>query len=127
MNKPTKTTQLPTFDTVEQLMADTFLLNLIAEYIADFTEKRNEVSEGGKKKLKRNPIDFLIEMNKFNEKSITAEYIEIHYKRSALSGSVREFISYLVIECIGKTFQHYEVLFQKQNKNTSKSKKNGKE
>jgi len=123
MNKPTKTTQLPTFDTVEQLMSDTFLLNLIAEHITEFVSKRNEISEGGKIKLKRNPIDFLIEMNKLNENSIATEYIEIHYKRSVLSGSVREFISYLVIECIGKTFQHYDVLYKKQNKKQSKIKK----
>jgi hypothetical protein len=64
-----------------------------------------------------------MDLNQFNEKSIASEYIEIHYKRSKLPGTVRELISFIVLECVGKTFTHYDVLFKKQNKITSKTKK----
>ena len=125
MNKPTKNTELPSFETVEQLMADSYLHKCISDVITEMTAERDKVSEGGKIMLKRNAVSFLIEMNKFNAQFIASEYIEIHYKRSKLSGGVREFITYLINECTGKTFKHYETLFQKQNKKTSKSNKNG--
>ena len=126
MNKPAKHVELPTFETVEQLMANTFLQNCIAEKISEFTDIRDKASEGGKIRLKRNAIDFLMDFNQFNEKSLATEYIEIHYKRSKLPGTVRELIGFMVHECVGKTFTHYDVLFKKQNKKTSKSNKNEK-
>ena len=123
MEKQPKTLTLPTFNTVEDIMANAYLLKCIEKLITEMMAERDKVSEGGKLKLKRDAVSFLIDMNKFNAESIAAEYIEIHYKRSKLSGSIREFISFLVVECVGDTFKHYEILFQKQNKKTSKSKK----
>ena|ERR1035437_76183 len=125
MEKPKQHVELPSFDTIEQLMADSYLLKCISEKIIEFTDIRYKASEGGKIKLKRNAIDFLMDLNQFNEKSIATEYIEIHYKRSKLPGTVRELISFMLHECVGKTFKHYDVLFNKQNKITSKTKKNG--
>lgn len=122
MEKPKQHVELPSFDTVEQLMADTYLLNCITAKIKEFTDIRDKASEGGTIKLKRNAIDFLMDLNQFNEKSIATEYIEIHYKRSKLPGTVRELISFLVVECVDKTFKHYDVLFQKQNRKPIKSK-----
>lgn len=85
--------------------------------------ERDKVSEGGKLKLKRDAVSFLIDMNKFNAESIATEYIEIHFKRSKLSGAIREFISFLIVECVGDTFKHYDALFNKQNKKATKTKK----
>lgn len=124
MEKLPKFIELPVFLDVEQLMADTFFLKCLANQITDINNDRDKVSEGGTVKLKRNHVTLLIELGIFNEKSIASEYLKIHYKRSVLPGMVREFISYLVAECVDKTFKHYEVLSQKQNKKTLKSKKN---
>jgi len=125
MEKVKKSIDLPTFNSVEEIMADAFFLKCIDDMITDMNSDRDKVSEGGKIKLKRNAISFLIDMNRFNSTCIASDFIEIHYKRSTLPGAAREFISYFVVECIDKTFKHYEILFQKQNKKTSKSKKNG--
>jgi len=70
MEKPKQHVELPSFDTVEQLMDDTYLLKCISEKITEFTDIRDKTSEGGKIKLKRNAIDFLMDLNQFNEKSI---------------------------------------------------------
>lgn len=123
MNKPAKTTELPTFETVEQLMADSYLRSMIQEKIDYINDERFRVSEGGTKKLRASPVEFLIKMDKFTAEFIATEYIEIHHKRSKLSGAIREFISYTIQECVGETFKHYETQFKKQNKKTSKSKK----
>ena len=123
MNQPAKTPELPSFETVEQIMADSYLLECISKLITEMMAERDKVSEGGKRKLRRDAVSFLIDMNKFNDQFIASEYIEIHYKRSKLSCAIREFISYLVVECVDDTFKHYELLFQKQNKKTLKTKK----
>ena len=126
MNKAPKTTKLPSFDTVEQLMADEYLIGRVQSIIDDMSAARDRVSEGGKIKLRPSPVEFMVQMNKFNADFITTEYIEIYNKRSKLNYSFREFITYLINEAVGETFKHYETLFQKQNKKTSKSTKNGK-
>jgi len=123
MNKPARTPELPTFDTVEQLMADKYLISRVQEKIDHINAERERVSEGGKKKLKASPVEFLVKMNKFTAEFITTEFIEVHHKRSNLSGAIREFITLVTQECVGETFNHYESLFQKQNKKTSKTKK----
>jgi len=123
MEKQPKTLALPTFETVEQIMTDAYFLKCVDKTIAEMMAERDKVSEGGKLKLKRDAVSFLIDMNKFNSQSISTEYIEIHYKRSKLSGAIREFINFLVVECVGDTFKHYESLFQKQNKKSTKTKK----
>ena len=123
MEKQPKTLTLPTFNTVEDIMADAYLLKCIEKLITEMMAERDKVSEGGKLKLKRDAVSFMIDMNKFNAESIATEYIEIHYKRSKLSGSIREFISFLVVECVGYTFKHYDALFNKQNKKSTKTKK----
>lgn len=126
MEKSPKTTELPTFDTVEQLMADKYLISRVQEKIDHINAERDRVSEGGKKKLKASPVEFLVKMNKFTPEFITTEFIEVHHKRSNLSMVIREFITLTIQECVGETFKHYELLFQKQNKKTSKSKNHGK-
>ena len=123
MEKSPKTPELPTFDTVEQIMADNYLISRVQEKIDHINAERNRVSEGGKKKLRASPVEFLVNMNKFNAEFITSEYIDIHHKRSELPFSIREFITLTIQECVGETFKHYESLFQKQNKKTSKTKK----
>lgn len=123
MEKQPKTPDLPTFETVEQLMSDDYFLKCVDKTITEMLAERDKVSEGGKLKLKRDAVSFLIEANKFNSEFIVSEYIEIHYKRSKLSGAIREFISFLVVECVGDTFKHYESLFQKHNKKITKTKK----
>ena len=67
MEKQPKTIELPTFHTVEDIMADAYLLKSIDDLIAEMTTERDKVSEGGKIKLKRNAAGFLIDMNKFNK------------------------------------------------------------
>lgn len=123
MNKPAKIFTLPTFNTVEDIMGDAYLLKCVDKIITEMLAERDRVSEGGKLKLKRDAVSFMIDMNKFNAESISTEYIEINYKRSKLSGAIREFISFLVVECVGDTFKHYEALYQKQNKKTLNLKK----
>ena len=123
MEKPTKNPELPTFDTVEQLMADKYLISRVQEKIDFINAERDRVSEGGKKKLKASPVEFLVKMNKFTAEFITGEFIEVHHKRSNLSGAIREFISLTVQECVGETFNHYESLYQKQQRKTTKTKK----
>ena len=124
MNKQTKSAKLPSFETVEQLMADAYLKSRVQSIIDDMNADRDRVSEGGKKKLKSSPVEFLVNMNKFNADFITTEYIEIHNKRSVLPMIIREFITYLINECVGETFKHYNALYEKQNKKTSKAKQN---
>jgi len=123
MNKPAKTPELPTFETVEQLMADSYLRSMIQEKLDYINGERNRVSEGGKHKLRASPVEFLIKMDKFTAEFIATEYLEIHNKRSKLSFAIREFVTYTIQECVGETFKHYETQFQKQNKKPSKSKK----
>jgi len=123
MNKPAKTIGLPTFDTIEQLMSDAYLKSRVQEKIDYINSERNRVSEGGKKKLRASPVEFLVKMNKFTTDYITQEYILIHNKQSNLSSSIRELINFTIVECVGETFKHYEAIFQKQNKKPSKSKK----
>lgn len=123
MNKPAKNPNLPTFDTVEQLMADKYLISRVQEKIDHINAERDRVSEGGKKKLRASPVEFLVKMNKFTAEFITGEFIESHYKRSNLSSAIREFITLTIQECVGETFKHYESLFQKQNKKAAKTKK----
>ena len=113
MNKTPKTLELPSIETVEQLMADSFLKGRVQATIDDMNAERERVSEGGKIKLRPSSVEFLVKMNKFTADFITTEYIEIHNKRSNLSSGIREFISYLIRECVGETFKHYEILFQK--------------
>ena len=123
MNKLPKTVELPTFETVDQLMADSYLHSRIQEKIDYITADRNRVSEGGKKKLRASPVGFLIKMNKFTAEFIASEYLLISAKTSLLSFDIREFITFTIQECVGETFNHYETLFQKQNKKTSKTQK----
>ena len=123
MNKPAKTVELPTFETVDQLMADSYLHSRIQEKIDHINAERKRVSENGKIKLKASPVGFLIKMNKFTAEFITSEYLLISAKTSVLSFEVREFITYTIQECVGETFNHYETLFQKQNKKTTKTQK----
>ena len=127
MNKPAKKPELPTFDTVEQLMADKYLISRVQEKIDHINAERDRVSEGGTKKLKASPVEFLVKMNKFTAEFITGEFIEIHYKRSNLSSAIRELITYTIQECVGETFNHYESLYQKQQRKTSKTKQHGKD
>ena len=123
MNKPAKTTELTSFETVEQLMADKYLISRVQEKIDHINAERDRVSEGGKKKLKPSPVEFMVNMNKFNAEFITSEYIDIHHKRSELQFSIREFITLTIQECVGETFKHYEALYQKQQRKTNKAKK----
>lgn len=122
MNKPAKTTELPSFETVEQLMADKYLISRVQEKIDHINAERDRVSEGGKKKLKPSPVEFMVKMNKFNAQFITSEYIELHHKRSKLQYSIREFITFTIQECAGETFNHYEFLYQKQQRKNAKTK-----
>jgi len=117
--------ELPTFDAIEQIMKDKYLIKCINDQVKYFNKQRAEVSRNGFLKLRPSPIDVLIAKNAFNAKGITTEHIEIHYKRSTLPAVVRDFIMFLMTECIEKTFKHYQTLFQKQNNKTLKSKKNG--
>lgn len=122
MDKPIKQQKLPSFQTVEQLMADTYLKGRVQATIDEMNAERNKVSENGKKKLKASPVETLVKLDKFNADFITTEYIEIHYKRSKYPFEVREFITYMIQECVGDTFKHYEALFQKQQRKTTKTK-----
>ena len=123
MEKQPKTITLPTFNTAEDVMADAYLLKCIQDTINEMLAERDKVSEGGKIKLQRNAVSLLIDLNKFNAEFIASEYIRIRNKGSFYPTVVREFISFMVVECVDKTFKHYENLFQKQNKKTSKTKK----
>ncbi len=116
MDKQPKIQNLPTFDTIEQIMADKYLHKCITKALDQILEDRKRVSENGKIKLKRNAVNFLMDMNKFNAISIADEYVHIYYKRSVLSSAIREFISFIVVDSVDKTFKHYEILSQKQNK-----------
>lgn len=126
MEKPTKTPTLPKFDTIEQLMADKYLISRVQEKIDHINAERDRVSEGGTKKLKASPVEFLITVNKFTPEYITTEYLEIYHKRSKLNFSFREFITLTIQECVGETFKHYESLYQKQQRKTTKTKNHGK-
>ena len=65
----------------------------------------------------------MVNMNKFNAEFITSEYIELHHKRSKLQYSIREFITFTIQECAGETFNHYEAIYQKQQRKNAKTKK----
>lgn len=125
MNKPSKTPKLPSFENIEQLMADEYLLGRVQEKIDFINSERKRVSEDGKKKLKPSPVESLVKMNKFTANFIASEYVKIHYKKSSLNSSLREFITYTMYECVDETFNHYEKLFAKQNKKNSKTNPNG--
>lgn len=116
----TKKTELPSFETIEQLMADTYLIGRVQEKIDFINAERLRVSQGGTRKLKSSTVELLIQANKFNAEFIIGEFINIHYKRSKLYFAVREFIMLTIQECVGETFRHYESLFQKQQRKTSK-------
>ena len=122
MNKPAKNPELPSFDTVEQLMADKYLMSRVQEKIDFINKERDRVSEGGKKKLRASPVEFLFKLNKFTVEYITTEYIKIHYKKSNLSFAIREFITLTIQECVGETFKHYEAIYQKQQRKNAKKK-----
>lgn len=122
MNKPAKNPALPSFETVEQLMADTYLKGRIQANIDDIMAERNRVSEGGKKKLKASPVETLIKLNLFTPEFFTSEYLEVSNKRSKYPFEIRELITYMIQECVGDTFKHYESLFDKQQRKTAKSK-----
>lgn len=123
MNKPTKAHELPSFETIEQLMSDSYLKGRIQEKIDYINKERDRVSDNGKKLLKPSPTELLIKINKFTKEFITNEFILIHNKQSHLPHAIRQFITLTIQECTGETFTHYEKLFQKQNKKLSKSKK----
>lgn len=119
----TKKAELPSFETIEQLMADTYLIGRVQEKIDFINAERLRVSQGGTRKLKSSTVELLIQANKFNAEFIISEFVNVHYKRSKLYFAVREFITLTVQECVGETFRHYESIFQKQQRKTAKTKK----
>ncbi|MEA4981446.1 MAG: hypothetical protein VB066_01885 [Paludibacter sp.] len=122
MNKPAQKTKLPSFETIEQLMSDPYLNSCAQKLIDEMNADRNRVSEGGTKKLKASPVEFLVKMNCFTAEYLTKEYVEIHYKRTVLSSAIRKFITLLIQECVSETFKHYQHLYQKQQRKTTKTK-----
>jgi hypothetical protein len=121
MAKQKQPIELPKFETVEELMNDSYLHQSISDKVTHFNTERARVSNNGKLKLKSSPIDTLITLDKFNAKSISAEYLNIHYKTSELRSAVREFITYLINECVGETFKHYNDLYSDRLKNNLNS------
>lgn len=122
MNKPIKHKELPSFETIEQLMSDPYLKTCVQKLIDEMNAGRELVSEGGTKKLKESPVEFLVKMNCFTAEYLTKEYVEIHYKRTVLSASIRRFITLLIRECVSETFKHYQHLYQKQQLKITKTK-----
>jgi len=113
--------ELPKFETVEELMNDSYLHQCISDKVTHFNTERARVSNNGKLKLKSSPIDQLIIMDMFNAKSISKQYLHIHYKVSVLPSAVREFITYLINECVGETFKHYNDIYEEQNNQSLKA------
>lgn len=124
MNKPAKTIELPTFEKIEELMADKYLKGKLMSLINDMNDERMRVSENGKKKLKPSPVESLVKLNLFNADFICTEYIEIYHKRSRQTHSIREFITYTINEVVDETFKHYERLYQKQQRKHGERKQN---
>ena len=122
MAKQKQPIELPKLETVEELMNDSYLHQCISDKVTHFNTERARVSNNGKLKLKSSPIDTLITLDKFNAKSISAEYLNIHYKTSELRSAVREFITYLINECVGETFKHYNDIYEEQNNQPLKDK-----
>ena len=102
-------------------MNDSYLHQCISDKVTHFNTERARVSNNGKMKLKSSPIDQLIIMDMFNAKSISKQYLNIHYKVSVLPSAVREFITYLINECVGETFKHYNDIYSDRLKNNLNS------
>lgn len=95
------------FLTVEELMKEPFLDNLIKEEMRKIGIKRNKIARTGQ--LKRDAFNVLQENRLWTLDGLKKEYIEIYYRRSKLSSNVREYIKQIVTPAAEQTINNFTI------------------
>jgi len=92
-----------TFNSIEQVLKTAHCTKGIKEAMNGIMEARKKIHG----EIKRNPWNFLNENELWNVKELKREYIEVAYKRSQRTGTIRTYIDAIVAPAIRKTVIHF--------------------